>query len=247
MVGGFWLNQDGLALQFGTQKVIPELGGDYLMYGENREAEFYINLGATSFGNGVVQNPGLPSSFVGTGTPNAAGIISMTTLMPLQPTVIAGDSIPPAATAGGVLNILMPHLFIDQIDLDVLVGATAGTGGATGLTGVGLVTANAATPTAFVQVTPNAGVQLLGATTTAAMGVGKHYTWYADGSAFGTGTPPVAGSWLGNVPAVTNAIVPLPESAWVSAIASGGPFTGTSAGGLLKLRVRYNYYGVINQ
>lgn len=248
MVSGFWLNQDGLPLQFGTQKVIPELGGDFLLWGENREVEVYVNLGATSFGNGVVQNPALPSSFVGTGTPNAAGILSMTTLFPLQATAITGDSIPPAGNSSGVLNLLQPHLWIDQIDLECLVSANAGTGGATGLTGIGLVLVNEnLTPTVFQQVTPNAGVQLVGATLNAAMAAGKHYTWYSDGTAFGTGSPPVAGSWLGNVPAVTNNITPLPTNAFISAIASGGTFTGASAAGLLKLRVRYNYYGTINQ
>jgi hypothetical protein len=247
MVAGFWLNQDGLPLQFGTQKVIPELGGDYLMYGENREVEWYINLGATSFGNGVVQNPGLPgTTFSGTSTPIAAGIVSLTTLFPLMATAISGDAIPPAATSAGVLNILQPHLFIDQIDLDVLVAATAGTGGATGLAGAGLATTNPTTGQ-FVQVTPNGATAFLGATTNAKMAVGMHYTWYSDGTAFGTASPPVAGSWLGNVPAVTNAITPLPTNGFLSVLTTGGPYTGTSAGGLLKLRVRYFYYGDINQ
>jgi hypothetical protein len=248
MVAGFWLNQDGLPLQFGTQKVIPELGGDFLMYGENREVESYINLGATSFGNNVVQNPALPSSFVGTGTPNAAGIVSMTTLFPLMAPAITGDSIPPAGNSAGVLNILQPHLWIDQVDLECLVAANAGTGGGTGLTGIGLVTVNEnVTPTVFVQVTPNAGTQLLGLCANARMTAGAHYTWYSDGTAFGTGTPPTAPSWLGNVPAVTNSITPLPTNAFISAIASAGTFTGASAAGLLKLRIRYNYYGDINQ
>jgi hypothetical protein len=251
MVSGFWLNQDGLPLQFGTQKVIPELGGDYLMYGENREVEAYINLGATSFGFGAVQNPGLPgTTFSGTGTPNAAGIVSLTTLFPLQAALITvggiTETIPPLASSAGVLTFLQPHLWIDQIDLEVIVAATAGTGGATGLAGVGLVTTNP-TNGQFAQVTPNAGVQLLGATTNAKMAVGMHYTWYSDGTAFGTASPPTAGSWLGNVPVVTNSITPLPTNGFISALTTGGPYTGTNAGGLLKLRVRYNYYGVINQ
>jgi hypothetical protein len=249
MVSGFWLNNDGLPLQFGTQKVIPELGGDYLLWGENREVEWLINLGATSFGNGVVQNPGLPgTTFSGTSTPNAAGIVSMTTLFPLQATAVTGDAIPPLATSAGILNILQPHLFIDQIDFDVLVAATAGTGGATGLASLGLVTTNPnVTPATFVQVTPNGSTAFMGAATNAKMAVGMHYTWYADGSAFGTGTPPTAGSWLGNVPAVTNAITPLPTNGFLSALTTGGPYTGTNAGGLCKLRVRYHYYGDINQ
>lgn len=246
MSAGFWNNPDGLPVSYGTQKAIPELAGDFLMYGENREVEALINLGATSFGNGAVQNPGLPSSFVGTGAPIAAGIISMTTLFPLQATAPVTQ-----ADANGLLTIAKPQLFIDRIDLEVLVAATAGTGGATGLTGIGFVTTAPSTTSGvnstFVQVTPNAGVQLVGAITNAKMAVGMHYTWYSDGTAYGTATPPVAGAWLGNVPLVTNAITPLPTNGFISAIASGGPYTGTNAGGLLKLRIRYNYYGVIYQ
>jgi hypothetical protein len=44
MVGGSWFNNDGLFLQFGTQKANPETGGDYHMPGENREIEVSINL-----------------------------------------------------------------------------------------------------------------------------------------------------------------------------------------------------------
>lgn len=247
MVAGFWLNNDGLPLQFGTQKVIPELGGDFLMYGENREVEWYINLGATSFGNSVVQNPALVQTFSGTGTPNAAGIVSMTTLFPLMATAITGDSIPPAGNSSGVLNLLQPHLWVDQVDLEVLVSANAGTGGGTGLAGAGLVTVNEnVTPSVFVQVTPNAGLQFFGAILNANITAGKHWTWYSDGTAFGSSNPPVAPTWIGNVPAVTNTITPLPTNAFLSVLTTGGVYTGASAAGLLKLRVRYNYYGTIN-
>jgi hypothetical protein len=244
MSSGFWVNQDGLPLQFGTQKAIPEQGGDWLMYGENREVETYIPLGVTQIGGtAAVPFPGLPSTFTGTGTPAgttlSAGIVSMTTMFPLMDTAPVTTS-----TAGGVLAITQPQLFIDQIDFEVVIPAVAGTGGATGLTGIGLVAINPATQ-AFVQIGPNAGLQLLGAATTAKMAAGMHYTWYADGTAFGTGTPPVAGAWLGNVPLMTG-FAPVVEKAYISAICSGGPYTGTNAGGLNKLRVRYNYYGSIN-
>lgn len=236
---GFYINVDNLPIQIGPDKARVELGGDYTIYGENREIETYINLGNTSFGNGAVQNSALPSSFVGTGTPNAAGILGLTTLFPLQPTapVTAADS-------NGLLTIKAPQLYIDQIDLEVLVSANAGTGGATGLTGIGLATIS---NQQFVQVTPNAGVQLVGAAAIANLTAGKHWTYFADGTVVGSSNPPTAGSWLGNVPLVTNAITPLPASAFISAIASGGTFTGASGGGLLKMRIRYNYYGTINQ
>lgn len=251
MSAGFWINNDGLAVQYGTQKVIPELGGDFLMYGENREVEAYISIGQTTFGQGGPNSftiPALPGSFTGTSTPIAAGIQSMTTLFPLQLT-------PPILTASGGNGLLLTttQLWIDQIDLEVLVTASAGAGTATALTGIGLVTtnptSNSGVASAFVQVTPNPGVQLLGAGAGAAftnLTSGKHWTYYSDGSTFGSATPPTAGSWLGNVPQVTNTITPLPTNAWISTIANG-TITGTTAAGLLKLRIRYNIYGSISQ
>jgi hypothetical protein len=41
---GSWLNNDGLLLQYGTQKAIPDQGGDYLAYGQVRVAEVVIDL-----------------------------------------------------------------------------------------------------------------------------------------------------------------------------------------------------------
>lgn len=42
MVGGNWLNNDGLYIQYGTTKAIPEVAGDYLSYGDTREIELTI-------------------------------------------------------------------------------------------------------------------------------------------------------------------------------------------------------------
>jgi hypothetical protein len=235
-----WINNDNLPVEFGPDKAIADLGGDYLAYGEQRVFETLINLGATSWGAGGLQNAALPSSFSATATSfGAVGIVSPTALFPLQPTAPVT-----AANSSGVLNFVAPQLRIEQIDLDCLIAANAGTGGATGLTGIGLVTVNPSTHQ-WAQVTPNAGVQFLGACANARMTAGAHYTWYADGTAFGTGTPPTAGSWLGNVPLVNNAFTPLPAGAYVSAIAAGGTYTGSSGGGLLKLRIRYTWYGNI--
>lgn len=244
MVAGNWLDNDGRFRQYGTQKAIPEIAGDYLIYGENREIEVLIGLGATQYGNGNPATAALPSSFQGTvasqTTTANTGIVSYTTFFPLQLTapVTVADST-------GTLKLVNPQLYIDQVDLECLVAANAGTGSATGLTGIGLVVPIAGTTPSWAQVAPNAGVQLLGACVNARMTAGAHYTFYADGTAFGTGTPPTAGSWLGNVPLETTS--PLQNSAYISAIASGGTFTGSSGGGLLKLRVRYTLYGVINQ
>lgn len=44
MVGGNWLNPDGLYVQYGTSKAVPTTMGDYLSYGEWRDIEFTISL-----------------------------------------------------------------------------------------------------------------------------------------------------------------------------------------------------------
>jgi hypothetical protein len=44
MVGGSWLDPDGLYRQYGTQKAVPEVGGDYLSYGEDRTIELTVVL-----------------------------------------------------------------------------------------------------------------------------------------------------------------------------------------------------------
>lgn len=39
-----WLNKDGLFLQYGTQKAVPEVGGEYKNFGGNRSIEVLIDL-----------------------------------------------------------------------------------------------------------------------------------------------------------------------------------------------------------
>lgn len=48
MVAGSWFNNDGLYLQYGTQKAVPTTMGDYLSYGEWRDIEFTLNLATGS-------------------------------------------------------------------------------------------------------------------------------------------------------------------------------------------------------
>lgn len=251
MSTGTWLNQDGLYLQFGTQKAVPEVGGEYMVYGDVREVETYISLAATQWGGPSAGTglavPALPSSFSGTTTAIAAGIQSLTTLLPLQQTA-------PVTTSAGTTGVVVlqnPQLFIDSIELECLVTAAAGTGGATGLTGIGLATINPTTQ-AFVQVTPNAGTQLFGAITNAKMVAGARWVQNADGTFYGSATPPVAGSWFTTttpngmqIPLVTNSITPLPVNAYISSIAAGGTYSGNGAAGLLRMRVKYGFYGNI--
>jgi hypothetical protein len=44
MSSGSWVNNDGVPLNFGTLKTIPDQGGDYISYGSNRLFECRINL-----------------------------------------------------------------------------------------------------------------------------------------------------------------------------------------------------------
>ena len=246
MSTGTWFNNDGLYLQYGTQKAIPELGGDFLYYGENRCVEQYISFVPTTWGTGNVAAPGVTTSaFSGTSTPAAAGIQSMTTLMPLQITA-------PQTASGSALTLSNPQVFIERLELLCLQTVAPATLTMT----AGLVTTNApgTVPMTFVQVTPDAGVQLIGKTTPltidAKVGTVGAYTLFTQptttGTAFDGGVPVAtvgnSGSWIGtNMPLVTNSITPLPTSAWISTIVSGTP-----TGGLVKMRLKYFIYGNIN-
>lgn len=248
MSTGFWFNQDGLPLQFGTQKAIPEMGGDYLMYGENREVEQLIPLVPTTWGSGQVSVPGATASaFSGSSTPIAAGIQSMTTLMPLQITA-------PQTASGSALTLSNTQLFIERVELLTLQTIAPATLTMT----AGLVTTSPGSPSStFVQVTPSAGTQLIGdgtaLTLNAVVGTVGAYTLFTQPSTTGTGfnvsstfannlTTGNSGAWVGkNVPLVTNTITPLPTSAWISSI-----ITGTATGGLLKMRIKYFIYGNIS-
>lgn len=48
MVGGNWLDPDGLYRQYGTSKAVPTTMGDYLSYGEWRDIEFTVSLATGS-------------------------------------------------------------------------------------------------------------------------------------------------------------------------------------------------------
>lgn len=61
MVAGSWMNNDGLYIQYGTQKAVPTTAGDYLSYGEWRDIEFTLTL-AGAAGTYIVGN----TTFLGT-------------------------------------------------------------------------------------------------------------------------------------------------------------------------------------
>jgi hypothetical protein len=239
MVSGFWYNQDGLPIQYGTQKAVSDTAGDYLVYGETREIEQLIPLVPMQQGSGntpLIAAP--PTTFSGTGNFAAAGITSPNVLVPLQITA------PITTTTGGNLVFNNTNIFLEEVTVETLIGATGGTSLA-----VGLVATSPGTPSStFVQVTPNAGTQILnglviGRITT----TGQRTTFTAPPAASGlqwelsTTVAAGTGAWMGNMPLVTNAITPLPNSAWISTIA-----TGAFTNGLIKLRLRYTIYGNIS-
>lgn len=238
MVAGQWYNADGLYLQYGTQKAVPEVGGDYLVYGETREIEQLIPmvpLQLTSAGQ-LVPAPA-QTTFSGSTTAAAAGIQSLTTFMPLQQTA------PNITTSSGNLVISNPQIFIEEVTIENLITSTGGTS-----ISVGLVTGTPASPSSsFTQVTPNNGTQIINGLLIANMVAGHRITYTQPGSTgmvwSASSTSPIAGGgdWIGiNMPLVTNAIVPLPTSAWFSVVN-----TGTFTNGLIKMRVRYAIYGNI--
>jgi hypothetical protein len=239
MVAGFWYNQDGIPIQYGTQKAIPEVGGDYLMYGDNREIETYVALVPTQFGTGGITIPAAPTSFSGTSTPIAAGIQSLTTMIPLQQTAVN--------TGGTTITFTATQIFIEEVTTEVLIGATGGTS-----LSIGLVTTSPGSPSStFVQVTPNGpNTHILNAQLIAQQSTVGNRVTYTNPGTHGLNwlTAPgtlVAGGgdWVGiNMPLVTNALTPLPTSAWLSAIASG-----TYTNGLIKVRIKYTLYGNISQ
>jgi len=247
MVTGSWINNDGLNLQYGTSKALPEIGGDFLMYGDQREIEVYLNLAADTVTYGGNTLPGLlqySTLLFGSSstTSQAAGVISLTTLFPIQTYT--------NTLTGTVSGLSGPQVNLESVEVVTLIPMTASS--ATGIN-LGLVTAQtgqaSGQPTWWVQVAPNAGVQLLNNLTNAMFTtVGQKVILYPT-----TQIPAAAvgqGTWLidGNMPVTTttttaSASSPLAQSAFLSAGAIGGTYTG----GLLKIRIKYNIYGVINQ
>lgn len=257
MVSGYWLNADGLNLQYGVQKAVPEIGGDYLYYGEYREVEQYIPLVPTNWGlgNPVVAAPPTSLTFSGTGTAAQAGIQSLTTFMPLQITA-------PQTASGSALSITNPQIFIECVELLTLQTVAPTTNTMT----VGLVLSqpagSTATSSSFVQVAPSAGFQLIGSSAStgvtlnaAAATSGVRVLFNVGGAAgtvFGGGVPTAttgnAGAWVGvSMPLVTTTFTnegtsqSIPNEAWLS-ILTNGAFTA----GLLKMRIKYFVYGNIN-
>jgi hypothetical protein len=229
---GQWNNQDGLPLQFGTTKALPDWSGDYVAYGSTRIAECLIPLVPVTMGGYTM--PAIPTSFSGTTTYAAAGISNPDFLFPLQTTA-------PQTASGSAITISKPQLIIEKVEVSSLSPMAGGTS-----VTVGLAVMNASQN--FVQVTDavsSGGNHLVDTLATATLNTsGGTAIWYA---ATNTRSFPAStaggGAWVGiRAPLITNSITPLPQGAWVSAIA-----TGSFTDGVLQMKVYYKYSGSINQ
>lgn len=146
-----------------------------------------------------------------------ASVISNTALFPLQTTALGSST---------------QFISFEEVTIETLVGMVAN--GATALN-VGLAVISPGSPSTIVAATPNAGTQILNGILNATFTTAGQRSTLVQG---GTGV----GSWIGTVPLVTNAIVPLPQSALFTAQSVGG--TGYTSG-LLKVRVKYSVFGTI--
>jgi len=258
MVAGYWVNQDGLLIQYGTAKAYPELGGDYLAYAETRVAEVYVPYASTTWGqtSGVpVQYPGI-ALFSSNSTPygtSSASIISETLQFPMQ--VVASPS---------TATLTQTQIWVDRVEYEQLITAVTGsTGTATGLGSIGLVVWNGAS-NLYQQVTPGGATAWLGAgfSTATLTNSNKWTFWpvgYTTAMTVFPGTAVTGGTWGGVMPLISNAITSatlaspanptgLPTWAYIGAWGAGGngQYSGTSAAGLGKLRIFYNVFGNIS-
>jgi hypothetical protein len=259
---GQWVNSDGLLVTFGAQKAQPDLATEYAMPGGLRVIEALIPLCSTTFGtlpSGGFTWPGLPNGFNGTSA-NSAGILSINTLMPVP------TNIPTKAIGANNSTQLIQNtgFYISQVDVEVLVSANAGTGGATGFS-LGLAYVDPITQ-AIKQFSNGAGQQLTSVMTNTALVAGMKWTFWGGPGGAGAGTTqtypatasaPTAGYWVGNFnswssgnedggafPVTPYNVYGGVNAGMLSAIAVGGTYSGSNASGLVKARVYYYPYGV---
>ena len=140
MVGGNWMNNDGLYVQYGTSKAVPTTAGDYLSYGETREIEFTLTLANTAAG--------------------ATSIIGNTTFVPSGVFIETVELDVEVAAAGGT-SISIGTMRADR--------TTVGTGGTSNVSFANAVLTASLTPAGTKQIynipTAAAGGTALGTTT----------------------------------------------------------------------------------
>lgn len=181
MVAGSWLDNDGRFRQYGTSKAVPEVGGDFLAYGDTRVMEVTISLAS------LTTSP-LAQSF--------------TTFFPASNT----------------------QLFVEQVVVDVEVGAVGGTSVSVG---TGFMTAGTLTnPPAMTAISNTAFVNAL---VTASIATAGQKIILTTGSTS-------AGGYIGSTSADQT------HKNYITALAAG-----TYSAGVIKVRIFYRGFGTITQ
>jgi hypothetical protein len=271
MVSGNWLNQDGLYLQYGVTKAVPEVAGDYLAYGDTREIALTLNLCAPGTGSTLYNGTSnLVNSYSGycaqstggtvfQGNPQNTsfwtGIPSFNTKFPLQIATPTLSTTNVFGNTGTGTIFSTTQIVVEAIDVYTIIGMTA-TGSATSIS-LGLVTeypfVSPSTQPTFTQVTPNAAVQILNTLPNAAFTTSGQRVTTSSGSV-AVGTTGISstgvGSWIGQVPLCTNTALPngsLPTNAYFSLFANGGYYAlNPSTAGLIEVRIKYHIVGQIS-
>ncbi len=258
MIAGNWINYDGLNLNYGTQKALPEIAGEFGIDGDQRVIEVYLNLAANTIAVGHNLLPVVPTYSTTTNvnanttTAAAAGIISLTQVMPLQ----VYDNSAYVTSGAASSQVLYPQLFIESVETRTLIPGTSGTATSLNLGLTTMVTGQASGPSTWIVPvatmldTSNSYTHFLNVFTPPIMKyIGQTQIIYpnANGAEYlpvsgGAG----AGTWAtqGVVPVTTTAQstatgAPLATTGYLTAGAVTGPF----AGGLLKIRIRYSMFG----
>lgn len=181
MVAGSWLDNDGKFRQYGVSKAVPEVGGDFLSYGETRIFEVNISLAAL-------------------------------TVLPLAQTY---TTFFPASNT---------QLFVEQVVVDVEVGAVGGTSVSVG---TGFMTPGTlTTPPAITTISNTAFVNAL---VTASINTPGQKLILTNGSTS-------AGGYIGTTSADQT------HKNYVTALA-----VGTYSAGQIKVRIFYRGLGTITQ
>lgn len=139
MVGGNWLDPDGLYRQFGTSKAVPTTVGDYLSYGETREIELTVTLASTAAG--------------------ATTILGNTTFVPTGVFIEQVEMDVETAAAGGT------SFSIGTMRADRSTVGTGGTAAGSFITGEVLATVTPAGKKVIYTAGTSAAGTLIGATT----------------------------------------------------------------------------------
>lgn len=162
--------------------------------------------------------------------------LDLTTLVLTTPTIISRTCFFPLVSATNAQKMLL-----EAVEVETLTGFVSA-GGATGFS-MGLTSSLDGT----TAITPNAGVQIVNNLLNAQFTTSGQKVTFNFPGASGISGAAVAvaggGAYLGTCPTNTN--TPVQNNAYLSAFTTGG--TGVYTAGLLKVRMKYSFYGQIVQ